>query len=310
MTIHVLLQIYLTAKGVKNFNKNYIKGDNIRHKGDDIMISTSDESGQQSEMQYLAINKLDQNPQQPRFGANDKKMVALADSVKMYGVLEPVLVCRRDGNYTLIAGHRRFVAAIMAGLEEIPARILSSEFSDYLGAAVSENMLREGLNTLEVAMALNELAHSGADRKTLCAISGLSSSSVSELLRLKVIPREVCMECVENNDTTKRFLIQLSRYTTGNEIHAAYQYFLEHKQLPARQKRSYASSKQMNKPLELLTLLNKSINEADDIDYMSESVTNNMFRMGIGSLLENLKKHGWFLPQKFDMSNGSVNQIV
>lgn len=268
------------------------------------MNSTTAETSQQSEMLYIAINKLDQNPQQPRFGTNDKKMEALTDSIKMYGVLEPILVCRRDdGNYTIIAGHRRRAAAILAGFEEIPARIWSSEFSNYLGAAVSENMLREGLNTLEVALALNELADSGVDRKTLCAISGLSSSSVSELLLLRVIPRDVCMECIENNDTAKRFLIQLSRYKTGNEIHEAYHYFLAHKRLPPRQKRKYALSKQMKNPLELLAMLNKSLNETENIDYTAGNETNDMFRLGIGLLLKNLKEHGWFLPQEFDASN-------
>ncbi|MDD2540351.1 MAG: ParB/RepB/Spo0J family partition protein [Desulfuromonadaceae bacterium] len=252
---------------------------------------------------YLPTIKLDQNPQQPRLRTNDTKLEALSENIRIYGVLEPILVCRRDDNYSLIAGHRRLAAAIKVGLEEIPARILSSEFNDYLAAAVSENMLREDLNPLEVAIALNDLADGGANRKALCAISGLSSPSVSELLHLKVIPIDVSRECISNNDTSKRFLIQLSHFKAENEIRAAYQYFLEHKQLPSRQKRSYIASKEIMNPLELLTMLNKSLTESTDIYYTAGNISDEKFRLGIVSLLENLKNHGWFIPKKFDVSN-------
>lgn len=267
------------------------------------MNSTIEKNGQLSELVYLPISHIKQNPQQPRYGTDNKKMVALAESIRIYGVLEPVLVCQNSGIFTIIAGHRRLAAAIIANLEEIPARILSNAFIDYLGVALSENMLRADLNALEVAMALNELSDGGADRITLCTISGLSSPSVSELLRLRVIPKDVCMECIVNGDTTKRFLIQLSLYNTETKIQAAYQFFLKHKQLPPRQKRSYVAGKQMKKPLELLTLLNKSLTETGDIDYTADSVTDDMFRQGISFLFDNLKNHGWFIPQEFDASN-------
>lgn len=271
------------------------------------MNSLNEEAWQGAELIYISIDKIEQNPQQPRFGWNDKKLVALADSVKNYGVLEPVLVCQRENHLTLIAGHRRLAAATIAGLTEIPVRILPAKFIDDLGAAaITENMLRVDLNTLEVAMAIGVLVEGGAERKALCVITGLSSPSVSELLRLNKIPRHICIMCIENGHTTKKFLNQLSLFDGENKICEAYLFFLENKQLPPRQKRVYGAS---SKNLNLLKLLNKLIKCLEDntnIDYLSESEMAEKFRIGIGAFHEKLKKHGWFIPQEFDISNSGI----
>lgn len=187
----------------------------------------------------IPIRRIKPNPQQPRMAKNDKKLKTLADNIKLVGVLEPVLIYpKKDEYYMLIAGHRRLAAATMVGLESIPAIIIPSELATPLEAAVSENMLREDLNAIEVAHAMSVLEVMGADRKNLCAITGLSSSSISELLKINTISGKILQQCIANGNISKRFLIKLSQFDL-QDMAPAYDHYLKHKALPPREKRNY-----------------------------------------------------------------------
>lgn len=261
---------------------------------------------------YLPINSILHNPLQPRHVVADGKLINLAENIKICGILEPVLVCQDEfevDQYTLLAGHRRLAAATLAGLDRIPARILPAQVHGFLLTAVAENLLREDLNTVEMAMLLGKLSGWGVDRKSLCKITGLKSPSISESLRINMIPQDILKKCVSNRDTIKRFLIQLSLYGNEHEIYAAYQYYLEHKQLPPRQKRSYAAKNAKKKLLELLNKLNQCLTETANIDYSAESELDDMFRAGIADLLNTLKNQGWFFPREFDASNRRLDSV-
>lgn len=253
---------------------------------------------------YLDIMSIRDNPHQLRLNMSDKKLNDLTENIRMYGVLEPVLVCRFDNHtYTLIAGHRRLISSIVLGLKQIPARILPVQTIDLLGIAVTENMLREDCGTIEVALALGKLSELGAGRKNLCDITMLSFSSIAELLRIGKIPRSLLRECQQNGNTSKRFLIQLSRFGSEKEISEAYRHFQEHHKLPERRKRKYASNGNMKEILYLLSKLNVKLKENTDFDSLAVSPLEIKLRVEVTDFINGLKNCGLFMPPEFDASN-------
>lgn len=256
----------------------------------------------ESKLEYLPIYLIDPNPKQPRLIMN-RGLFELAESIKKFGVLEPVLACQDFDRYSLVAGHRRFAAAKMAGLERIPTLLLPARYLGSLSAAVTENMLREDLNCLEMAEVVLVFEKEGVDRKDICINTGLSSASVSELFGLNKIPQDVRMECLHNGHTSKRMLIQLSLIEGDDEIRAAYVYFQEHRQLPPRQKRNYKQDRVKDDKLKALNKFNQCFERNGSIEYSPESVNADIFRAGIMQLLHNLKRDGWFIPSKFDATN-------
>jgi ParB family chromosome partitioning protein len=106
------------------------------------------------ELRPLPVDLVDPNPNQPRQGFDEDAMVALADSVRANGVLQPVLVRpTASGRYELIAGERRWRAAKLAGMEDVPAVVRPHDDAASLELALVENMAREDLNPIEEARA-------------------------------------------------------------------------------------------------------------------------------------------------------------
>jgi ParB/RepB/Spo0J family partition protein len=256
----------------------------------------------ESKLVYLPVHLIDPNPQQPRI-IMYKGLYELAESIKKFGVLEPVLACQDFDRYMLVAGHRRFAAAKMAGLEKIPALLLPARFLGSLGAAVAENMLREELNCLEMAEVVLVFEKEGLDRKDICINTGLSLASVSELFGLNNIPQDVRNECLLNGHLSKRILIQLSLIKGDDEIRAAYDFFKEHRILPPRQKRNYKKVMAKDDKLKALIKFNQCLDRNGTIEYSADSEDSYLFRAGIIQMLQNLKRGGWFIPSEFDATN-------
>ncbi len=145
------------------------------------------------ELRDLAVEVIEPNPRQPRHDFNDEALVALADSVKSRGVLQPVLVRpRAGGRYELVAGERRWRAAKLAGLETIPAVVRAEGDAESLELALIENMAREDLNPLEEARAVAALVEElELSREEVGQRVGRSRVAVSNLLRLLDLPDDV-----------------------------------------------------------------------------------------------------------------------
>ncbi|MFH1427259.1 MAG: ParB/RepB/Spo0J family partition protein, partial [Patescibacteria group bacterium] len=97
------------------------------------------------------------NPQQPRQNFNNINMDELVDSIKEYGIIQPLIVTRKNGEYELIAGERRLRAAKELSLKEVPVIIRAAEDQEKLEVALIENLQRENLNPIETAMAYRKL---------------------------------------------------------------------------------------------------------------------------------------------------------
>ncbi len=144
----------------------------------------------EGEFIYLDVSMIKPNPFQPR--REFKNIDELAESIKKNGVLQPVLVRKVDGEYYLVAGERRWRAALKAGLERIPAIV--KEVSDEQAAALAliENTLREDLSPLEIAEDLEKLrAKFNLSHEELARICGMDRSSVTNFLRLLRLPERI-----------------------------------------------------------------------------------------------------------------------
>ncbi len=140
---------------------------------------------QDNELKYLPIDKITRGPYQPRMHFEQSALEELADSIRAQGVLQPIVVRPIGNDYELIAGERRWRAAQLAELQEIPAVV--RDLPDQTAAAVAliENIQREDLNPLEEAKALQRLiAEFDMTHQEVSESVGRSRASVSNLLRL------------------------------------------------------------------------------------------------------------------------------
>lgn len=152
--------------------------------------SASTTSGDGTELRELAIAAVHPNPRQPRDRFDEDTLVALTDSVRELGVLQPVLVRRLDGTrYELIAGERRWRAARRAGLASIPAIIREVDDRRSLEEALVENLHRQDLNPLEEAAAFQQLVEEhGLTQEEVARRVGKSRPAVANALRLFQLP--------------------------------------------------------------------------------------------------------------------------
>jgi ParB family chromosome partitioning protein len=153
----------------------------------------ADGSAATPELRRVPIELISPNPRQPRQTFDQEALLALSESVRERGVIQPVLVRPRPGGtYELVAGERRWRAAQLAGLDVVPAVVAPHEDRESLELAVIENMAREDLNPVEEARACSLLVDEfGLTREEVGKRVGRSRVAVSNLLRLLDLPDEV-----------------------------------------------------------------------------------------------------------------------
>lgn len=143
-------------------------------------------------LEQISLDLIDPNPFQPRRAFPEANLKQLADSIRASGMVQPILLRRADGRYQLVAGERRWRAARLAGLEALPAVIRELTDRETIELALTENLLREDLNPLEVAHAyeiLQEKFH--LSHEEIAARLGVTRTTVTNTLRLLRLPAGV-----------------------------------------------------------------------------------------------------------------------
>jgi ParB family chromosome partitioning protein len=141
----------------------------------------------------LALDQIAPNPYQPRKTFNEASIDELARSVKMHGIVQPLVVTRSGDKFKLIAGERRFRAALKAGLESVPVVVKEDlKAGDALQIALIENIQREDLNPIEEAAAYHQLHQEfGLTQEEISKRVGKERSTVANFLRLLKLPESV-----------------------------------------------------------------------------------------------------------------------
>ena len=145
----------------------------------------------------IKISRITPRGDQPRKNFDDNALQVLADSIREHGVIQPIVVHELgtlDENYEIIAGERRWRAAKMAGLDEIPAVIMTGDELKIAEVALIENVQRKDLNPIEEAMAYKALIERfGLKQEEVAKQAGKSRSAVANMLRLLELPDEVLL---------------------------------------------------------------------------------------------------------------------
>ncbi len=236
--------------------------------------------------QMLPLHKVEPNKDQPRQDFDEEALEALADSIRIHGVLQPLTVRPlSSGYYQIIAGERRWRASRLAGLSEIPAIIMDADDKTVMELALIENLQRQDLNAVEEAMGYRSLMEDfGLTQEEASCRVGKSRSAVANALRLLSLPGEV-LEKVRNGALS------------AGHARAILMLKTEKKQLEAAQKISA-----LGLSVRQAELLCKNMNAEPKkappvtlkVDYVGECEKSLSKRLGRGVKIVNGKRKGHF----------------
>src|SRR6185369_7010580 len=162
--------------------------------------STIDLGAEPSEVE---IDSIVPGPMQPRTHFDESSLESLADSIRTHGIVQPLLVRRRDAGYELIAGERRWRAAKLAGISRVPVVIREVPDDNLLEIALIENIQRENLNPIEEAQAYKKLIETvGLTQEALASRVGRDRSYITNYLRLLRLPDDLQQLVIEGRLST------------------------------------------------------------------------------------------------------------
>ena len=155
-------------------------------------IDTTSRKKENSEVQEIDVMLIDRQINQPRKFFDENKLKELADSIRLHGIVQPIVVKKDADRYLIIAGERRYRAARLAGLKAVPIVIKNIDDKEVMELSLIENIQREDLNAVEQATAIRLLMteHSMTQEQVSERI-GKSRSAVANILRLLTLPPQI-----------------------------------------------------------------------------------------------------------------------
>lgn len=185
-------------------------------RGLDALISTEEvRTNGSSSINEVPIGKIKANPNQPRREFDATALEELAESIRQIGIIQPITLRKmEDGTYQIIAGERRWRASQMAGLESIPAYIRTADDEKMMQMALVENIQREDLNAIEIALAYQNLIEQyDLTQDKLSEKVGKNRTTIANYLRLLKLPAQVqvALQNKEVDQGHARALLSLSQ---------------------------------------------------------------------------------------------------
>ena len=220
--------------------------------------------------QTLNINRIEPNKNQPRKEFNEDALQELADSIKQFGVIEPLVVVKRKGYYELIAGERRWRSARLAGLKEVPVVIKDYDDQQIVEIALIENIQREDLNPIEEAHAYERLIQEfNLTQDEVAERVSKSRTTVTNALRLLKLTEKVQQMLIDDMLSTGhvRALITIAdpqlQYETAM--------YIFDKKLSVRETESYVKKLLNKKPKE-----KTSEKEDPELSFLYKAIENRL----------------------------------
>ncbi len=137
----------------------------------------------------VPVGQIKPNPRQPRLTMKEERLEELANSIKEKGLIQPIVVRKKESGYEIIAGERRYRASRLAGLSEVPVIIREADDRESLELALIENLQREDLSPIELATVYTRFVDEfGYTHEALAKKIGIERSSVSNIMRLLKLP--------------------------------------------------------------------------------------------------------------------------
>jgi ParB family chromosome partitioning protein len=195
----------------------------------------------------IPIDQIDPNPNQPRQVMGD--LSELIASIGEKGIIEPLVVRQRAGRFQIVAGERRYQAAVQIGLRELPAVIRDADETEMLELALIENLQRKDLTPFEESEALQGLAAScGYTHEDLARRLGKSRTSVTESLAINAMPQEVRNLCRLADISSKSLLLQVVRQNTPEKMTALVEKLASQGGVTRQQMREAAAKPKAGRP--------------------------------------------------------------
>lgn len=221
----------------------------------------------------VRMAEIEPNRDQPRKNFSEESIAALADSIQQYGILQPILVRPNGSGYQIVAGERRWRAARMLGLDEVPVIIKELSDLETMQIALIENLQRENLNPIEEAEGYKELMEKyGMTQESVSKTVGRPRSSVANALRILQLDEEI-QSYIENGDLTSghaKALLSIS----NEELR---------KKTAAKAARGFLTVRAIEK-------IASEEAEIEPEPYVPDAVTNNYFKEMELSLAETLRR--------------------
>lgn len=220
--------------------------------------------------QTLNINRIEPNKNQPRKEFNEDALQELADSIKQFGVIEPLVVVKRKGYYELIAGERRWRAARLAGLKEVPVVIKDYDDQQIVEIALIENIQREDLNPIEEAHAYERLIQEfNLTQDEVAERVSKSRTTVTNALRLLKLTEKVQQMLIDDMLSTGH----VRALITITEPHLQYEtaMYIFDKKLSVRETESYVKKLLNKKPKE-----KTSEKEDPELSFLYKAIENRL----------------------------------
>lgn len=220
--------------------------------------------------QTLNINRIEPNKNQPRKEFNEDALQELADSIKQFGVIEPLVVVKRKGYYELIAGERRWRAARLAGLKEVPVVIKDYDDQQIVEIALIENIQREDLNPIEEAHAYERLIQEfNLTQDEVAERVSKSRTTVTNALRLLKLTEKVQQMLIDDMLSTGhvRALITI----TEPQLQYETAMYIFDKKLSVRETESYVKKLLNKRPKE-----KTSEKEDPELSFLYKAIENRL----------------------------------
>jgi len=162
----------------------------------------------------LEVDTIDLNPYQPRKYFNEKTITELAESIKTYGLIQPIIVTKRENNYILIAGERRLRAVKTLNKNVIQARVKENVTDQELKEiALVENIQREDINIIDEAFAFKELSNNNLSLRNISNLTGKSKTHIARMLKICSLDKKVIEIVKDYNLNNPNILEILVNYT-------------------------------------------------------------------------------------------------
>ena len=175
------------GKGLGSLIPHKIPNSIISDRNKEFLITDA-----QNKIMHVSVDDIEVNPHQPRTVFNHEDLEELIESIKIYGIIQPLIVTKQKGGYQLIAGERRLRSAKIIGLETVPVIMREADEQEKLEIALIENVQRKNLNPMEKAVAYQRLMDEfNLSQEEVSEKMGVSRSSVANSLRFLFLPEEI-----------------------------------------------------------------------------------------------------------------------
>ncbi len=192
--------------------------DNLTMRHENHYVDLIEEKLYGPRIRMIAIDKIDPSPHQARTELGD--IEELMASIREKGILQPIIVRKKDKRYEIIAGERRYVAAKNVGMKDVACIEMDVSDSEAMEMALIENLQRKDLNVFEEADGLNALVDMyGYSHKQISEKIGKARSTITEILSISKIPKEIRNMCDEFNIRSRGTIIEIAKQENKDNMY-------------------------------------------------------------------------------------------